>query len=250
MALQARVSGYGPTRVLLLHGWLSDCHVFDSILPWFAHDRYTIAAMDYRGYGLNRGVAGNFTIDEIAFDAIELCAQLGWNRFSVIGHSMGGMVLQKMALLQPGAILSAVAVTPVPASGFPVDPESAKLFRTSADDDAALSAIFKTLTGGKHAEGFVRSLVAAARAAITRSAYLGYLNSWTGTDFSAQVSSIDTPIQVLAGANDMALGHQFLEQTYLAQLPNARMTVIDNAGHYPMLERPPETFQLIEQALG
>jgi len=37
-----------------------------------------------------------------------------------------------------------------------------------------------------------------------------------------------------------------MKQTYLKQLKNVQMQVIDGAGHYPMLETPPEFFSLVD----
>ncbi|HFC04186.1 MAG TPA: alpha/beta hydrolase, partial [Rhizobiales bacterium] len=88
MTIGFQVSGYGPTRLLLLHGWLSDRCVFDTVLPWFDEAQFTIARMDYRGYGLSRHLKGNHTIDEIAGDALQLAKKLGWEKFHVLGHSM------------------------------------------------------------------------------------------------------------------------------------------------------------------
>lgn len=250
MTLKAHVTGYGPKHLLILHGWLSDFHVFDWITPMFDQSEYTIAQMDFRGYGLNRSVTGNYTVDEIATDALALCGALGWDHFHVLGHSMGGMVIQKMALLAPGRVQSAVAATPVPASGFPLDDGTRSFFESSADDDSALTAIFNTLTGERHPAPFLERLTAAARKAISRPAYLGYLAAWTTTDFSSAVSKIDTPIFVIGGAKDKALGPQFLSDTYLKQLPNVKMHVIEQAGHYPMLEAPPEFFGLASAFLA
>jgi pimeloyl-ACP methyl ester carboxylesterase len=249
MTLKANVSGYGPRRVLFLHGWLSDHHVFDTIVPCFSQAEFTIAQMDFRGYGLNRAVTGTYSVDEIAKDALDLCDLLGWQEFQVVGHSMGGMVIQKMALQAPGRVTSAVAATPVPASGFPVDDGTRTFFETAADDDNALTAIFNTLTGERYSSSFLEGLTAAARGAISREAFLGYLRTWTTTDFSAEVGSIGTPVLVIGGATDNALGPEFLKETYLKQLPNALLHVIEHSGHYPMLEVPPEFFGIVETFL-
>lgn len=249
MTLKANVSGYGPRKVLLLHGWLSDHHVFDTIVPCFSQTEFTIAQMDFRGYGLNRAVTGTYSVDEIAKDALDLCDLLGWQKFQVVGHSMGGMVIQKMALQAPGRVTSAVAATPVPASGFPVDDGTRSFFESAADDDSSLTAIFNTLTGERYSSSFLEGLTAAARGAISREAFLGYLRTWTTTDFSAEVGAIDLPILVIGGATDKALGPEFLKGTYLKQLPNSQLHVIEHSGHYPMLEVPPEFFGLAENFL-
>lgn len=249
MTLKANITGYGPRKVLFLHGWLSDHHVFDAVAPYFPQDEFTIACMDFRGYGLNRALGGDYSVGEIATDALQLCDRLGWPTFQVVGHSMGGMVIQKMALLAPGRIISAVAATPVPASGFPLDAGTQAFFESAADDDGALTDIFNTLTGERYAPAFLEGLTAAARAAIPRQALLGYLHTWTTTDFAAEVAAIDPPILVIGGATDKALGPEFLRATYLKQLPNVRLHILDHCGHYPMLEAPPAFFGVVQAFL-
>jgi pimeloyl-ACP methyl ester carboxylesterase len=233
----------------MLHGWLSDHGIYDTIMPWFDPAKYTIARMDYRGYGLSRGMKGDYSIAEIAGDALGLAERLGWNSFHVLGHSMGGMVVQKMALTAPDKIMSGIAVTPVPASGFEMDEGTRTFFESSADDDAALAEIFNILTGQRHAPAVLEALTRSARSATTRAAYLGYLAAWTQTDFAADAAQIKMPVAIIAGAKDGALGPEVMEKTYMKQLGNAHLKIIEAAGHYPMLETPPEFFGLIEAAL-
>ena len=57
--------------------------------------------MDYRGYGGMRDAPGDYTIDEIATDALALADKLGFASFSLIGHSMGGMAIERIAALAP-----------------------------------------------------------------------------------------------------------------------------------------------------
>lgn len=250
MTIGHQVTGNGPTHLFILHGWLSDHTVYDTIMPWFDPDKYTIARMDYRGYGLSRDMEGDYSIEEIANDALALADQLGWDKFHMLGHSMGGMVIQKMALKAPDRLQSAIAATPVPASGFDMDSDTRGFFQSSADDDTALTEIFNILTGQRHATSFLQGLTAAARQSTTRAAYLGYLKAWTKTNFADDAKQIKTPILVIAGAKDGALGPDTMNDTYMKQLSNVRMQVIQAAGHYPMLETPPEFFSLIEKALN
>lgn len=241
--------GTGSIRLIVLHGWLSDSGVFDQIKPFFDETRYSLAFMDFRGYGASEGLTGDYSIDEIAHDALSVADELGWDTFHVMGHSMGGMAVQKMALIAPERVLSGVAVTPVPASGFAMDSDTAAFFQSSADDDAALAEIFNILTGKRHAASFLDVLVKRARGATSKAAYLGYLDAWTNTDFSADVAAIKAPVFVVAGASDGALGPDHMRTTYLTQLTNVRMSVIDGAGHYPMLETPPEFFAMLDACL-
>ena len=95
--------GTGPTKAIVIHGWFWDHRVFTPIFDCIDTDRYTFAFPDIRGYGNSRNAGGDYTIGEVAADAIALADQLGWHEFHVVGHSMGGKAAQKVAMDAPRA---------------------------------------------------------------------------------------------------------------------------------------------------
>ncbi len=250
MTIGHKTIGTGPQKILFLHGWLSDFTIYDEIIPFFDEDKYTMVFADYRGYGLSKHMTGDYSIEEIAKDVIDLAQELGWDRFHIIGHSMAGMVLQKVACTNENLIISAIAVTPVPASGLPLDADTAAFFSKSADDDGVLADLFDALTGKEYSKTFITQMTKRARPALSSQAMLGYFNAWTSTDFSKDVATINTKILVIAGENDGAVGPDFLSETYLKQLNNVEMKTIAGAGHYPMQETPVRLFTLIEDHLS
>ncbi|MDZ7938142.1 MAG: alpha/beta hydrolase [Rhodoferax sp.] len=249
MNIGCKVHGYGPTKLLLLHGWLSDHSIYSNVLGNFDHDRFSVALMDYRGYGMSSDKNGDFTLDEVVEDALHLTEALGWKSFHVIGHSMGGMVAQKMALRAPERLVSLIAITPVPSSGFALDTATQEFFESSATSDQALTEIFNTLTGKRHSTKLLQDLTKSARASSTTPAFLAYLQEWTKTDFSETTQGLATPTLVIGGKHDGAIGQQLLTDTYLRRLPNAHLVMIDGAGHYPMIETPLEFYTLLDQHL-
>src|SRR5579862_7896811 len=109
--------GDGPLRVLALHDWFCDHSSWDATLPYLTPDRFTYVFADLRGYGISREIDGTYTLDEAAGDAIAVAGKLGWPRFSLIGHAMSGLVVQRIAQLAPERIARIVAVTPAPPVG-------------------------------------------------------------------------------------------------------------------------------------
>jgi len=249
MTLGYKTIGKGSQKVLFLHGWLSDFTIYDEIISFFDGDKYTLMFADYRGYGMSKHLAGEFSIEEIAKDVIDLTQEQGWDRFHIIGHSMGGMVLQKIACINKELLISAIALTPVPASGLPLDADTMEFFKKSADEDGVLAELFDVLTGKQYSKAFIAQMTKRARSALSRQAMLGYLDAWTSTDFSQDVATLDTNILVIAGENDGAVGPDVLSDTYLKQLKNVEMITISGAGHYPMQETPVRLFTLIEDHL-
>ena len=123
MATGYELIGSGLSKVMVLHGIFGDHGIWSPTYPLLDREQFTYAFMDCRGYGASRAMAGNHTMREISADAIALADGLGWEKFSVVGHSMGGMAAQRVAVDAGQRIQCVVGVTPVPASGVPFPPE-------------------------------------------------------------------------------------------------------------------------------
>ena len=238
MTIGCELHGSGPERVLVLHGWFGDHTAFSPMLPYLDTDTFTYAFVDYRGYGASRDIDGKHTMAEISADAIELADHLSWDRFHIIGHSMGGMAMQRVALDATQRAKCGVAITPVPASGVPLDADQTALFSGAPDSDDDRRTILNFTTGGRNSRSWLDYKVKRSRETTTRDAFADYLVAWTQTDFADEVRGLDLPILVLIGEHDPAFTQTAMEQTYLAWLPKASLAVITNAGHYPMDEAP------------
>lgn len=99
--LAARV--YGPEDgqpVLALHGWLDNAMTFELLAPKLQGLR--IVAMDMAGHGHSghRAPGAGYQLWDYALDALMATQELGWERFSLLGHSLGGII----SVLIAGAI--------------------------------------------------------------------------------------------------------------------------------------------------
>lgn len=241
------VLGSGPDAVLVLHEWLGDHGNYAPMLPALDPAAFTYVFADLRGYGLSRGIAGGFTVEEAAGDAARLMEHLGHRRFHAVGHSMSGMVVQYLAAERRDAVRSIVAIAPVPASGFRTDAEGMARLRRVIDDDGALAAAIRARTAERYGEAWVAWKAGLARRASERHAMAGYLAMFTGTDFADRVRGLDVPVLAVAGWNDIAVYRPDSVRAAFAPLyPHATFETIADAGHYPMLETPPLLASLIE----
>ena len=98
-----------PTPLLFVHGAYTAAWCWDeNFLPWFAEQGYAAYAVSLSGHGGSRGRAylDSFSIADYVADVADVVAQLPAPPV-LIGHSMGGMVVQKFLERQsaPGVVL-------------------------------------------------------------------------------------------------------------------------------------------------
>ena len=229
--------GSGPEGVLVLHEWMGDSRNYDAVRPWLDGAAFTYAFADLRGYGASRAMTGDYSVGEIAGDCLALAHALGWARFHIVGHSMTGMVTQRLAVDAPGRIKSAVAVCPVSAAGNKLDAASKAFFASTVRDDAAFRRLIGFVSAGLGA-GWAEAKLRANRESVSPDVALRYLDMLTGTDFAAEVQGLTPPFLVLIGDHDPGLDEAAMRRTFLAWHGGAELAVLPS-GHYPMQECPP-----------
>lgn len=229
--------GKGPHPVLVLHGWFGDARAFEPLEAWLSREHFSYVFMDYRGYGRMRDAHGNYTIDEIAADTLALADALGFPTFSLVGHSMGGMAIEKIAAIAPDRVRALVAIAPVPCGGLPFDAARRRLFERAADHLADRRTIIDRSTGNRLPAAWIEWKAAYSAACSSARAFAAYFRAWADTDFSEEITGIH-PVKVLIGEHDPAFDAALMARTYLRRYPLASVDVLRNAGHYPMNETP------------
>lgn len=241
--------GNGPVPVLVLHDWLGDHTSYDALLPCLDTQRFCYVFADLRGYGLSKEQAPACRVQDIAADCLVLADHLGWEGFHVVGHSMAGMVTQRLAADAPARIISAIALCPVSAAGNRLPPDALAFFASTTTDDAALARLFSFVSGGMPAD-WVTEKVRQNRANVAPAARDGYLRMLVNTDFVADVHGVATPFLVIVGDHDPGLDADAMARTFLAWHPQATLAVMQGCGHYPMAQQPARLAALIEEFLS
>lgn len=92
-------AGKGPP-LLLLHGWPEFWLTWEPVMARLAH-RFTLIAPDLRGFGDSDKPAGPCGPDQHASDMLALLEALGLPKVGVVGHDVGGAVMQPLARSAP-----------------------------------------------------------------------------------------------------------------------------------------------------
>lgn len=244
-----RTVGHGPHHVIALHGWFGSADGWGPFYEVLDQNAFTYVFMDYRGYGRSRSVEGSYTLAEIASDTLALADELGWERFSIVGHSMGGKAMQQVLLDSPKRIEKLVGITPVPATTSPFDEQRWNLFSRSASDLALRKNIIDVSTGRRLSAYWLDKMVEHSAQNSTIAAFSSYLTAWAKTDVSIPLDRNSVAIKIIVGAHDPSLTIETMRHTYMRSFPNAILECMANAGHYPMEETPVALATSIESFL-
>lgn len=97
--------------VLCLHGLGGDSNTWTPLLPALAG--YRVLRPDLPGSGRSAKAGGELTIERLAEAVLKVCTRLDVRRAHVLGHSMGTIVAQHLAVLQPRLVRSLALFGPL-----------------------------------------------------------------------------------------------------------------------------------------
>ena len=231
------------TPVVLLHGLGGDVGFWEAEIGALA-SRHRVIAIDLRGSGATPPSPGGHSMDDLADDVIAVLDDLDLERAHVVGFSMGGCVAQALAVRHQHRVDRLVL-----ASTFAVMNAQARLFL-----DAVAVAYSRTASAKEVFDLICPWLFAIPFLADPANAtYLRYdddtidfaeMNAWMSAysalqrfDNRAVLTSVSAPTLVVAGRHDSLASID--DSEYLRDsIPEARMLVIENAGHLTNIEQP------------
>ncbi|MFD0123090.1 alpha/beta fold hydrolase [Streptomyces virginiae] len=246
----AHTVGSGPHKVIVLHSLFGGHQSFSPLWPYLDGSRFTYAFMDARGFGRSLDVAGTYTTDEIASDVLTLADSMGWQEFSLIGHSLGGQPIQQVLLKAPQRVRRIVGLSPVPAGGMPIPDSDFPLFAEAAHKVDNRRIVIDMTTGNRLSPHWVTAFAESSMKEVGPVAFRSYLDSFRTTDFADRVSGAQVPALVVVGEHDPAVTAESMQETWMKHYPNGRLAVVGNAGHYPMVETPVALATLLEEFLS
>ncbi|CAL1601557.1 unnamed protein product [Knipowitschia caucasica] len=127
---------WGPEHgrpVLCLHGWADNCGTFNKLIPLLPKEhRYVAVDLAGHGFSSHRPPGVFYSFPSYVADVCRVINALQWDRFSIIGHSMGGNVAGMYSALYPEMV---DAVVLLDSYGFlPTDmKEIAKVMKQGID---------------------------------------------------------------------------------------------------------------------
>ena len=245
-------AGEGGAPLLLLHGFTGAKEDFTEWIDALAELGWHAVAPDHRGHGDSSKPAdvGAYSMSILAEDAAALAASLGWARYTVLGHSMGGFVAQRMALADPARLVGLILMDTGHGPVEGIDPDLAGVAASTALDSGmdVLADLIATMGSPLETQAHQRVLAERPGYAAFEDrkfrATSPYLYASIGREFLAcpdllsELSAMDPqpPALVLIGEEDTPfLGSA---KRLADALSRSTVAVIPDAGHSPQFENP------------
>lgn len=245
--LEYRLVGEGERCFVFVHGWATSGAVYDDVLELLDTARTRCLVVDLRGSGASSRPATGYTLERYAEDVWAVIEHAGLERPVLVGHSMGGQIVQLMAAGRPDDVRGLFLLDPVPLAGLAMPDEVRELFRTSASDAGKYGTIFDMSTKLLEPEQRARLIelaVDVAEACIVES-----FDAWSAGACEEKTAAITAPTLVVATDDDF-LPQALLRSAVVDRIARAQLRYLPGPGHYPQVERPGDTAAILEEFLA
>jgi len=257
--LQVHYKETGPQAapaLLLMHGFGSSLQAWDD---WSLklEQKYRVIRLDLPGFGLTGASPANDYSEEKDLAILTHFAdKLGLEKFSIIGHSMGGKMAWTLAASQPERVQALVLMAP---DGFP----EAKDFGTKPYEVPAVTGLIKYFLPKYLVRKSIEPAFAEAdalsdarvnryydmlRAPGVRAAILERSNQTIYTDPVPRLKAIKAPTLLIWGEQDQMIPSTNAK-SYANVLSNSTTVLVPKLGHLLQEEQPEKGLTAVMQFL-
>jgi 3-oxoadipate enol-lactonase len=254
ITLEYDVEGAGPPLVLISGlGYGRWC--WRSLVPLLSRS-FRVVTFDNRGAGGSEKAPGPYSTPMMAADTLGLMGALGIERAHVVGHSLGSLIAQRMALSAPDRIGGLVLVS----STFggpkcvPIPPAALKsMTDRSGEPEAVIERGLRIAFPPGYAERnpAIFQEVTAYRMTfpVPGAQYTAQVMAGAGHDTEALLHQVRSPTLIVTGDQDLVVPAGNAE-LLRARIPKAMVEVLPGIGHMVPVEVPEQLAAMLKRFLG
>ena len=226
--------------LVLLHGIGASADRWSSVAPALS-THYQLIIPDIVGFGYSDKPTIEYTMDFFVKFFEDFLHRLEVTRLSIIGTSFGGYLateftirnfekVDKLILAAPaGAMRTSTRVLDqyIMAALYPTYENANRAFRDMAYEPSVVS------------EETIRDFMNRMRLPNAKYAFMSTLLAIRDSkDLPGRLTKISVPTLLIWGANDRMIPLAYSRE--YTEIPNSQLTIIDNCGHTPFVEKPAE----------
>ena len=223
-----------PAPIVFVHGWTANMHRYDEQFAFFSKRRRVIR-YDLRGHGQSAICETGFEIEQLADDLYQLLKKLKVKKAVLVGHSMGGMTIQRLALDHPEMVDRLILVDTTAKMVYSpfvsLQMNLVKHFPFKLFVKINITRAFMKSYPKKQLKEMIRMSQQTPKNVV-----LPFFDSMQKFDVLSQISSIKARTLIVHGLHDIQLPlHQAVR--IACAIPAATMKIIES-GHELPLEQP------------
>jgi len=227
--------------LIFLHGIGGAARAWRSQIRFFG-GKFRAVAWDMPGYGGSAPLA-SVSIATLANALQDFLRQIDASTPVLVGHSIGGMIVQQWLTMNPGTARAVVLAQTSPAFGK-ADGDWQKSFIEARlgplDRGETMASLAPTLVRdlvGDDADAAGMELARECMASVPEASYRASMLALLGFDQRQALGGIKVPTLVLSGSQDKNAPAPMMAKM-AGYIPSASYVELDGAGHLVNLERP------------
>ena len=247
--------------ILCLHGFLSQAYIWNSFAPTFIHD-YRVLALNQRGHGGSDWSSdGAYSIDDHFVDIAQFIEILDLKDLILLGHSMGGRNALFYTACIPDRVKKLILVDSRPGNSDESISALKKLldgFNFEADDLHTFLQEAQTVYPHLPLKaGFDFVYAAGNRTSSDRTTtpydpwliIASHLADYSVEELWPFMESIPCPTLIVRGEHSIFISQEDADRMGRL-IPKAKIVVIPQASHIPMIENPSVLNRAVHSFLG
>lgn len=232
--------------VLFVHGAGSDRRIWDNQLSGLSN-RLRVIVLDLPGHGKSEQLEGRQTIERFADHVASFMKVIGLDKATLVGISMGGLVVQQLCLKHPELLEKLVVVNR--AAKILVPQVALDLYRNQYE------FAVKQLTPMSFSKKTVKANPVVVKLHVEQDLETDPkvgaqdYEAVSGVDFSAKLKNIKIPTLIIRGADDLLITQSMADFLH-ENIKGSKLEIIPDAGHVNMLEKPEHFNNVILMFIG
>ncbi|MDA9663967.1 alpha/beta hydrolase [Candidatus Pelagibacter sp.] len=237
------------TPLVLVHGFLGSSEMWNPQIKFFK-DNFRVIVPALPGFGKSNTIDSCDSIKCMANTILNLLEKKKIENFNLLGHSMGGMIVQEMTKLAGKKILKLICYGTGPRGNIPGRFETIDQSREKLKIDGlevTANRIAKTWFIDQEKAKYFHLCDEAGKQTSMEATDNGLIamKNWNGVE---NLKNIKNKTLIVWGNQDKAYNFNQVE-TLNNNIPNSDLKIIDGCSHNAHLEKPDEFNIIVEEFL-
>lgn len=220
--------------VLFVHGNFASGKWFEPAMELLP-DTYHSFALDLPNFGRSDRLE-EVTIDNYARYVIDFIREFDLEGVVLVGHSLGGAVVQGVIVHRPDLVTRALLIDPAPPDGLVTAPEVYAVLDMYQNNRELLKKALIGVMPTRPVDSFTEKLVDEALL-MEGGCFVANARALEKYDYSAGLKGLDIPLLVLVGRKDPIVTEEMVRR-FEKLMANVTIEVLPNYGHSVNVEDP------------